>query len=361
VRRVSEGEGEVSQQKLRIGFVGVGGMGQCAHLKNYAVLPGCEVVAIAELRPGLRELVAARYGVPRAYENHAQMLASEKLDGIVASQPFSRHGVLVPELLKAGVPVFTEKPLAASVEVGERIVEAVRRSGTWHMVGYHKRSDPATIYARQQIDALRASGELGPLKYVRILMPAGDWVAGGLCDLIRTDDPMPELEFDPPAGDMDRETYDAYVVFVNYYIHQVNLMRHLLGEPYRVAYAAPSGVLLAVESESGVTGTIEMSPYTTTVGWEESALVAFEHGYVKLELPAPLAGNRPGAVEIMRDPGGATPVTTRPQLPWVHAMRQQAANFLRAIRGEAPPPCEAEEALEDLKVARDYIRLLKGI
>ena len=41
--------------RARIGFVGTGGMGQCAHLKNYAVLPECEVVAIAEIRPRLAE------------------------------------------------------------------------------------------------------------------------------------------------------------------------------------------------------------------------------------------------------------------------------------------------------------------
>jgi len=348
-------------RKLRIGFVGVGGMGQSAHLRNYASLPDCEVVAIAELRPELRRRVAARYGVPRTYENHRQMLAAEELDGIVASQPFTRHGVLVPELLEAGVPVFTEKPLAGSVEAGERIVAAVRRSGTWQMVGYHKRSDPATAWAKGEIERLKSSGELGAMRYVRILMPAGDWVAGGHFDLIQTDEPLPELQFDPPASDMDRQTYEEYIAFVNYYIHQVNLMRYLLGEPYRVAYASPSGVLLVAESRSGVTGTIEMSPYVTTVDWQESALVCFERGYVRLRLPAPLAINRPGEVEVMRDPGGATPSTVRPRLPWVHAMRQQAANFLKAIRGEAPPPCEAEEALEDLKVARDYIRLLRGV
>jgi hypothetical protein len=41
-------------------------------------------------------------------------------------------------------------------------------------------------------------------------------------------------------------------------------------------------------------------------------------------------------------------------------MRQQAANFVAALRGEIQPLCEAEEALEDLKVAREYIRLLCG-
>lgn len=347
--------------KARIGFVGVGGMGQCAHLRNYVTVPDCEVVAIAELRENLGKKVAARYGVPHVYTSHENMLAAEKLDGIVASQPFSRHATLVPELYKAGVPVFTEKPLAATIENGEKIIGSLKESGTWHMVGYHKRSDPATVYAKAEIDRLKATGELGPMRYVRILMPAGDWVASGFDGLIVTDDPQPQLAWDPPASDMDEETNRQYVGFVNYYIHQVNLMRHLLGEPYGVTYAEPSGVLLAVQSESGIPGTIEMSPYTTTVDWQEQALVAFQHGYVKLDLPAPLACNRPGRVEILRDPGnGVTPETVVPTLPWVSAMRQQAINFVGAIKGESKPPCEAEEALDDLKVAREYVRLLKG-
>jgi predicted dehydrogenase len=346
----------------RIGFVGVGGMGQCAHLRNYVTVPNCEVAAIAELRPRLARKVAARYGIERVYPSHAEMLANEKLDGIVASQPFNRHGQLVPELVKAGVPVFTEKPLAASLEVGEKIVAAVRGSGTWHMVGYHKRSDPATMYAKAEIDRLKATGELGAMRYVRILMPAGDWVAGGFCDLISADDPAPKLTYDPPASDMDDETFKQYGAFVNYYIHQVNLLRHLLGEPYQVTHADPSGVLLVGRSSSGIACAIEMTPYATTIDWQESALVAFEHGYVKLHLPAPLASNRPGRVEVFRDPGhGVAPEVTVPQLPWIHAMRQQAMNFVAAVRGEMKPMCEAEEALEDLRVARQYIKLRTGI
>ncbi len=350
-----------SNQKVKIGFVGVGSMGQCAHLKNYATLGNCAVVAIAEIREELGKRVAQRYGIPRTYPSHKEMIEQEELDGIVAAQPFNRHGVMVPEILKAGVPIFTEKPLAASVEVGKKILNAVKESGTWYMVGYHKRSDPATMYAKAEIDRLKASGDLGKMTYVRILMPAGDWVANGFSDLIH-DGPMPPIEWDPPASDMDEGVRNRYISFVNYYIHQVNLMRHLLGESYGVTYADPSGVLLAGQSESGVACIIEMTPYQTTVDWQESALVCFQNGYVKIDLPAPLASNRPGRVEILRDPGGgATPETVVPQLPWVHAMKQQAINFISAIRGEAPPPCQAEEALEDLEVAREYIRLLTGV
>jgi predicted dehydrogenase len=333
-------------------------MGQCAHLQNYVTLPECEVVAIAELREDLARTVAARYGVPRVYHDHAEMLAQETLDGVVAAQPYNRHGQIVPELIGAGVPVFTEKPLARSVQVGQRIVEAVRKEGGRYWLGYHKRSDPATLHAKEQIDQFKASGEIGALRYVRILMPAGDWIAQGSTHLIQTNARTPSLATDPLPSDMNKEMGREYDSFVNYYIHQVNLMRYLLGEDYVVAYADPSGVLLAVQSESGVAGTIEMSPYRTTIDWQEEALVAFEQGYVKLELPAPLACNRPGQVTVFRDPGkGAMPETTMPQLPWIHAMRQQASFFLRALQGEQTPLCEAQEALRDLEIAREYVRM----
>lgn len=72
--------------KVRIGFVGVGSMGQCAHLKQYATLPDCEVVALAELREKTAKAVTRRYNIGKVYQTHTEMLATEKLDGIVASQ-----------------------------------------------------------------------------------------------------------------------------------------------------------------------------------------------------------------------------------------------------------------------------------
>ena len=353
-------------ESVRIGFVGVGGMGQCAHLKNYATLPGCEVVAIAEYRQEMARKVAAKYGVAKVYPDHKSMLAEEKLDAIVASQPYSRHGVLLPDLFTAGIPVFTEKPLTCSIEAGKKILSALKACKATHpkvrhVLGYHKRSDPATMYARKQMDQFQKTGELGKLKYIRLIMPAGDWVANGFLDLIGSNEAMPPLEWDAKPSDMGPETFKAYDSFVNYYIHQVNLMRHLLGEDYKVSYADPSGVLCVVHGNSGVPGAIEMSPYCTTVDWQEQALIAFEKGHIHIELPAPLASNRPGTVSVYRDPGnGATPERITPQLPWVHAMRQQATNFVESIRGNATPLCEAEDALKDLEVARQYIAAVQG-
>ncbi|MCX7014742.1 MAG: Gfo/Idh/MocA family oxidoreductase [Candidatus Sumerlaeota bacterium] len=346
---------------MRIGFIGAGSMGQCAHLRNYASLRECEVVALAELRPKTAAAVARHYGIPRVYKDHTELLANAEVDALVCIQPFTRHGVLLPELARAGKPLFIEKPLTSNVACADTILNALREHNTWVMLGYHKRSDPAVIYAKAEIDRLKESRELGALTYVRISMSRGEWIAGGMFDLINEGEPKLNLDVEPRPADMDEATFKQWWAFINYFIHQVNLLRHFLGEPYQVTHADPSGALFVGRSASGVPCVIEMGPYKTTVDWQESILATFEHGYVKVELPAPLAINRSGRVELFRDPGkGATPETSVPQMPYVHAMRQQAINFIRAVRGESPPLCGAEEGVEDLKVARDYVRLITG-
>lgn len=343
-------------RKLRVGFVGVGGMGQMAHLSNYSVLKDeCEVVALAEPRKQLAKLVAGCYGVPTIYENHLQLLEQEKVEAIVAPQQFRNHPAIIPDILRAGIPVFTEKPLCLTVEAGRELVEAGKQSGTLHMVGYHKRSDPACEYAKKVVDNWKESGDYGGMRYIRVTMPPGDWV-GGADRPLNTDEPYPAIDQEPGPVDYNEEQTKQLESFVNYYIHQVNLIRFFLGENYRLTFGDRQGILLVGESESGVTVTLEMAPYRTSREWHESVLVAFEKGFVSVELPAPLARQRAGQVTVFQDnPKIGEPQWIRPSLPNLSAMRKQAMNFLAAVRGDRPAPCTSEEALEDLILAKNYI------
>jgi predicted dehydrogenase len=347
------------QQPVRIGFVGVGNMGQVAHLRNYVMREDCRVVALAEVRQDLAQKVARRYGVEKVYGSHREMIEHEKLDAIVAPQMFTSHGTLIPELIRqARIPIFIEKPLARDVENGERIIAALEETRTWVMVGYHKRSDPATEYAKAEIDRVRANGGLGALRYVRVTAPMGDWSAGMMGERLVSTETVPAAS-DPVTPGLSREGESMHMHLVNGVIHQINLLRHLMGEPYRALFTDRNlRTLVAEGTTSKLTGLIEMYPYVTARDWQEPVLVAFDRGYVKIDLPAPLAMYRAGRVEIYRDLGdGSTPQVIIPHLPPLHAMANQVTNFLKAVRGEAPPPCEAREAIEDLRVARDYLHM----
>ena len=159
-----------------------------------------------------------------------------------------------------------------------------------------------------------------------------------------------------PSSPRDEDALWALSTGVDQLVHPLNLLRHFVGEPYRLVFAHVTGRLYGFESESGVPMTIEVSPYRLSVGYDEELLVAFEHGYVRL-WPAPsLAVNRAGRVDIYSDAGGALPQRAAPELTWIDPQQAQAANFLRVCRGEAPPPTDAAEAAVDLHLIADIVR-----
>ena len=72
------------KNKLKLGWVGSGFIGQVAHLSNYIEIPNVEILALAELRPKLGEIACNKYGIPRYYKEHNALLDDPDIEAIVA-------------------------------------------------------------------------------------------------------------------------------------------------------------------------------------------------------------------------------------------------------------------------------------
>lgn len=349
------------KQKLRIAFLGCGYMGQNAHLINYYELPEiCEIVAVADAKKGLAEEVSKRYNIPYVFDNYNEMLSGVDFDAVVASHNFSNHVNIVPMVLDSRKALFTEKPISISYENAVRLADIADKTETLHMVGYHKRSDPASEYAKRIADEWIASGEYGKLRLVRSSMPPGDWI-GGAPPVITDPTPYPQYDAEPAPSYFPGKLGKDYISFVNYYIHQVNYLHFIIGEPVHVEYASPNGSLLVAKSDTGVCGTIEMAAFESGHGWYESVLVAFEHGFIAIDLPAPLAKQRAGRVRVYRGKDKNDATFTEPELPNLHAMKNQAINFISAVNKERPAPCTSRQAVEDMRVASEYIKIINNL
>ncbi|MCC6483692.1 MAG: Gfo/Idh/MocA family oxidoreductase [Armatimonadetes bacterium] len=349
-----------NNSRLRIGFVGAGAMGQTAHLQNFALIPDCEIVALAEGRRKTAEMVAARYAIPAVYPDHRAMLAEADIDAVVAIVPYALHPSIVPDILNAGKHLLTEKPICLRLDNARRLASLAEEKKLIYMVGNMKRALPASVEARRRIEEWKLSGAIGRMNYVRASMPPGDWVFGVQWRASAGDNaPAYPGETSESPPEWMGELGEKYNAFVNYFIHQVNMIRYLIGEDYHVVFVDKSEAVMLSESDSGVTIALEMKGHGLHKSWEEYYMVSFESGRVDLSLPAPMAQQNGGDVRFYIASEG-NPRWERPVIDPVWSMLAQARHFVSCVRQSKQSCNPASEALKDLEVAEQYIRALSS-
>ncbi len=325
-------------------------MGQLAHFRNYAALPMCDLVALAEPREATAAVVAERYGIMNVYRDVGETLDHEELDGVVATLCSIGHKDVLPLIYGHVLDVFTEKSPADSSASGRDWQQRRRIRERTHD-RYDKRCDPAVVEAHSLIREWRESRRHGDLRYVRITVAT---VIGSpaLTSTISTEASQSRPSPSPtPTRAASTSTSSTSTST------RSTLLRHLLGEDYSVTFADAAGLVMGAQSDSGVTCVLELRPFDVVDRWYETALVAFERATVTLSLPAPLA-SAAGSVDVRTDDGRY--VRQRLRVAPRPAMLEQARAFAQVCAGESEPPCDVAEALRDLETADDYVSVRFG-
>jgi predicted dehydrogenase len=124
---------------IRVGVVGVGVHG-LHHVRILSALPGIEFAGIYDIRPAIRETVAAQFHTS-AFSSLNQLLDS--VDCVTVAVPTSAHHEVVLECLCRDKSVLVEKPIAISpAEADDMIREAEKRNLTL-AVGHLERFNSA--------------------------------------------------------------------------------------------------------------------------------------------------------------------------------------------------------------------------
>ncbi|HIW96095.1 MAG TPA: Gfo/Idh/MocA family oxidoreductase [Candidatus Corynebacterium gallistercoris] len=141
----------------RFAVVGAGQIAQQAFIPGLEQLPEAKLVAIVTGSPEKAEA----FGVPGySYDQYSELLNSGDIDAVYVAVPVDQHREYTLPALKAGIPVLCEKPMAASVEDCQAMIEASEQSGAPLMLAYRMHHDPYTL---ELLDIVR-SGTLGELR-----------------------------------------------------------------------------------------------------------------------------------------------------------------------------------------------------
>jgi virulence factor len=126
------------QQQLRVGLIGVGNMGQ-HHARVLSMLKGVKFIGIADVNVEQGLETASKYRA-RFFEDYQELI--RHVDAVCIAVPTRLHYEVGIKCLKAGIHVLIEKPIAATIEEAEELVNAAAESQAILQVGHIERFNP---------------------------------------------------------------------------------------------------------------------------------------------------------------------------------------------------------------------------
>ena len=141
----------MSAESIPVGVVGVGHLGR-HHARLYTELPEAKLVAVADANLDRARAVAAEFGCEAVRE--ASELAGRVVAASIAT-PTSHHREAATVLLRSGADILVEKPIAATLEDADAILDAAASAGRHVMVGHTERFNPAITALSRAVDAPR--------------------------------------------------------------------------------------------------------------------------------------------------------------------------------------------------------------
>lgn len=156
-----------ANDKVRVGFIGVGEMGS-ANIGSAAQVPGFEIAAVCDVRQPALDRAAAQAGKlgfdgVRATRDFRAVLSDKSIDAVCISAPEGWRASMTVQACQSGKDVWVEGPACAHVEEGPRMVQAARRYSRVAQAGTIGRSGQVFRAAREVVK----SGELGEILFCR--------------------------------------------------------------------------------------------------------------------------------------------------------------------------------------------------
>jgi predicted dehydrogenase len=149
--------------RLRFGIIGIGMEGSGV-LANAIQLPGVECVAAADLYDGRHLLAREITSKPNLMvtRRYKELLDNKDIDCILAAVPDHWHKQVVVDSVRAGKPIYCEKPMSHTAQDGVEMLKAAKETGKIVQIGSQRVSSVICAKAKDLI----AKGTIGQLTLV---------------------------------------------------------------------------------------------------------------------------------------------------------------------------------------------------
>ena len=148
-------------KEINVGVVGCGYWGPNL-VRNFRSLHGCGMRSICDTSEKRLAHLRSLYPEVQGHLDYARMLLEANLDAVVIATPVRFHHPMAKASLLAGKHTLIEKPMAASSQQCEELIDIAHRNGLVLMVGHTFLYCPAI----KKIKEIVRSEDFGDLRYI---------------------------------------------------------------------------------------------------------------------------------------------------------------------------------------------------
>ncbi|MEK6987778.1 MAG: Gfo/Idh/MocA family oxidoreductase [Candidatus Thermoplasmatota archaeon] len=313
---------------MRVGVIGVGSMGS-NHARVYSEI--ADLVGIAD--PDVKAGGAASNRFNTSFFPGYRGLRKEPLDAVSVCVPTSHHVQVAMDVIRAGLHMLVEKPLAPNVTDAQSIVDAAKSAGLTLAVGHVERHNPVVGVVKRGLDA----GQYGDLITVSARR----------------------------VSSFPTRIRDVGVV-MDLGVHDIDILRYLVASPVESVYTLSGRRMherfedhanLLLRFRNGVNGFIEVN-WLTPMKVRRLSLTCLKN-FVEVDYTDQ-------SVTVSASTLGPLDSANLYQIPLEHhatrlqvrkeePLRLELQDFLAAIQDKRPPLVTGVDAVETLKVAEAAI------
>ena len=361
--------------RIRIGVVGCGLISQVEHIPNVLALKSkFELRGVSDPSASVRAAMSEKFAT-KAVASPDELIALD-LDALLIATPDSWHGVLAERAMRAGLHVFSEKPLCYGVAEIDSLAKVQEETGKLLQVGYMKRFDPSYEQACALIggrgDKLRfLSVEVNdpdawPFVAHHSLVSGHDVSADIIAETQRRrrDQVHAALGFEPEPV-MFKGFAGAYCSAL---VHDVNAVHGLLSamemEVGRVQgasiFAGGGGGHASIALRKGeALWTMNYIEVPKVADYCERISLYFDDEILDLIFPAPYLNHHPTKL-VRRRSNGAVLETTAIRTDYSEAFVRELEGFHAAVAGKGPLRNPISDARRDQALLVAMARRVAG-
>ena len=155
-------------KEVRWGFIGCGDVTEKKSGPAFSEVKGSSVVAVMSRSEERARSYAVRHSIGRWYTDAQELIDDPDVTAVYVATPPSSHATFSIMSMKAGKPVYVEKPLAASYDDCVRVNRVSEETGVPCFVAYYRRYLPYF----QKVKSIIESGVIGTVINVQLRFAA---------------------------------------------------------------------------------------------------------------------------------------------------------------------------------------------